>query len=189
MQPAAVGDDDGEHDLVRPWRIVEANLHRIVVRADEGGVLEVQRDVDRRAGSAELLGGGNARLAAVDRRAQRRAQLGMQEGGGVLVLAGLTHDGALAERLRRCAERLYRFLREQRAELLARVDERREVLDEPPRERVLDDGHRRHLAQGTAAGAATVAEDLLHHRDRLSDLHAHASAPNLWKTSPSSSFG
>src|SRR5439155_259261 len=76
----------------------------------------------------------------------RPAELGVEQRGGVLVLTRLADDRGLPVGLGGSAERLGGLLREQRPELLPRVDERREVLDELPGERVLDDRDRRHLA-------------------------------------------
>src|SRR5712691_1641589 len=144
--PAAVRHGDREHDLVGARRVVEPHLHRVVVGAHERRVLEVQRDVDRRPGAPELLRRRDDRLATGDGRAERRAELRVEQRGGVLVLARLADDRGLPIGLGGSAERLGGLLREQRPELLPRVDERREVLDELPGERVLDDGDRRHLA-------------------------------------------
>src|SRR5437773_8875097 len=172
--PAAVRDGDREHDLVGARRVVEPHLHRVVVGAHERRVLEVERDVDRRAGAAELLGRGDDGLAPADRRAKGRAELRMKQRGGVLVFASLADDRGLAVGLGGATEGLRRLLREQRPELLPRVDEQRELLDELPGERVLDDGDRRDLAYGTPRGAAPAGQDLLHHGDELSDLHHRA---------------
>src|SRR6266850_4380943 len=70
----------------------------------------------------------------------------MEQRGGVLVLAALADDGGLAERLRRRAERLGGLLGQQRAKLLAGVDQRREIVHELPGKRILQHRHRGDLA-------------------------------------------
>jgi hypothetical protein len=100
----------------------------------------------------------------------------MQQRGGVLVLPSLADDGRLAVGLGRGAQRLGRLLGQQRAELLAGVDQRREVVDEAAGERVLEHGHRRRLAHRALGVAAAVAEDLLHDRHELAHLR-HAGSP------------
>src|SRR4051812_19864327 len=42
-RPAAVGDDDGYHDLVRTRRVGDARLHRIEMAAHEGRILVSER--------------------------------------------------------------------------------------------------------------------------------------------------
>src|SRR5207244_12455190 len=65
----------------------------------------------------------------------------------------------LAIRLRGCAERLVRLLREQRAELFPGVDERRQIVD--------DSGD---LAYRALRVAAAVAQDLFGDRQELPEL-------------------
>src|SRR5262245_44684274 len=74
MRPAAIGDDDRQHDLVGPRRIGDADLHRVVVRAYERRVLEMQRHVDAGARPTELLRRGDDRLATSHRGAERRPE-------------------------------------------------------------------------------------------------------------------
>ena len=117
-----------------------------------------------------------------------RAELGMEQRGGVLVLAALADDRGLAIGLGRRPEGFGGFLREQGAELLAGVHQRRQVVHEATGERVLEHGHRRRLAHRPPGVAAAVAQDLLDDRHQLADLR-HDAASSLWNTRPSSSLG
>src|SRR3989441_6527683 len=104
-------------------------------------------------------------ISPADRRAKGRAELRMKQRGGVLVFTGLADDRGLPVGLGGGAEGLRGLLREQRPELLPRVDERREGLDELPGERILDDPDRRDLPHGTPRGPAAVGQDLASARD------------------------
>src|SRR6059058_4951582 len=103
--------------------------------------------------------------------ARSGAELGMQQRRSVLVFPLLADDGRLAVGLRGGAERLRRLLREQRAQLLAGIDEWRQIVHEAPGERVLEHDHRGGLAHRALGLAAAVAQDLFDHRDHLADLH------------------
>ena len=88
QRPAAVGDDDADHDLVGTRRVGHARFHRVEVAAHEGGVLVTERHVDGGAEAAALVGRRHERGTFFDGLAQRRAELRVQDRGGVFQLAG-----------------------------------------------------------------------------------------------------
>src|SRR5690606_10598145 len=92
QRAARVGDGHGDHDLVGARRIRNTGFDRVEMATDESGVLMAQRHVDGRADAAHLLGRRHQGCAFFDRLAQRRAELGMQDGGGMLELARLADD-------------------------------------------------------------------------------------------------
>ena len=116
-------------------------------------------------------GGGELGLAAVHDRPERRAESGMEDGGGVLVLAVHAHHRGLAVGVHGGAERGHRAAAQQIAELLASFDERLEILHEAAGEGVLDHGHRRDLPQRLRHRPASVFEYFLHNSQELSDFH------------------
>ena len=95
----------------------------------------------------------------------------MEERRRVLVLAVQADDRRLAVALDGSPQRLHRPLPEQRAERLPRLDQGREVVRKPSRERVLDDGHRRRLADRLRDLPPAVCPDFFDDRDELADLH------------------
>ena len=171
MRAPPIGDGEGDEDLARPRRVAEADLHRVEMRAHEGGVLEVERHVDGRSRPAQLLGRGNNREAAPHRGAEGRAERRVEDGRGVLVLAVLAHDGRLAVGVHGSPEGGHGAAAEEIAQLLSGLDQLLQILDEAPGEGVLDHGNRRHLLDGPGRLAPAVLVDLLHHREHLADSH------------------
>src|SRR5690349_14112706 len=150
--------------------------------AHEGRVLVPERHVDRRAEAAALLRRGHQCRALLDRRAQRRAELRMQDRRGVLELARLADDGRLAVALRLTgldAEGLNALRAEQPAELLADGDQLVEVLDVAARARVLDHGHRERAARRRLDRPVHLAARLVDLHDELADLGRHGALPTV----------
>ena len=133
-------------------------------------VLVLERDVERRAGGAALLGGGKEGRA-LDRIAHLVPEAEVVDHGRpVLDVAVEADERALADALRRRAEKLERALGEELAERLAvAVDQRLEVGDEASGERVLDDGARGHHPRRGLDRLAALAHDVLDDRDDLAE--------------------
>src|SRR5918993_1858764 len=177
---AAVGDGDRDHDLAGAGRIGDAHLHAVEVAAHEGGVLVAERNVERHAHPAALLGGGDQRRAAAERLTDRRAELGVQDGGRVLQLAVLADGGGLAVALDRRPlnpERRHGLLGQKPAQLLAEADEFAQILGVAAGERVLDHGDRRRAERRWGHGAAYLGAGFLDDSNDLSDPGRHGSSP------------
>ena len=90
--------------------------------AYKGGVFVAQGHVNRRAQPTHFFCRRYQRRAFFNRFAQRRAELGVQDGRRVLQLARFAHDGCLAVTLRgsgRNAQRMDAFVAQQLAQLFA----------------------------------------------------------------------
>ena len=95
----------------------------------------------------------------------------MADRPAVLHLARRADDRGLAVAHRRTTEEVDEPLREHRPDLEADVEQRREVIDESSRERVLhDDDGRRPVNRGRQ-GLAAVGHDLFDAHDALANLH------------------
>lgn len=97
---SAVGDDDGNHDLIAAGGVGDADLHGVEMAADVGGVLVAEGDADGGAHAAAFLGAGDEGGAFFDGAAQWGAEFGMEDGGGVFKFAVLSNDGGLFIRLK-----------------------------------------------------------------------------------------
>src|SRR5271163_4327202 len=181
MRSAGIGDGERHHDLVGARRVGDAHLHAVKMAPHKGRVLVAERHVERDARAAALLGRGNERRAFAQNLAHRRAELGVQHRGGVFELAVLPHCRRLAVALRvrsLDAERRNGALGEQRPELLADVDQQREILDITAGERIID-----HCDDGGAPrrrvdGAIHFDARLLDESHELSNLGFHLSPSN-----------
>src|SRR5687768_4218464 len=126
QRPAAVGDRHRDYYFVRARRVVDPDLHAVEMAPHIGGVLVAERDVEGHTRPAALLGGGDQRRALAEDLSDRRAELRVQDGGGVLQLAVLADGGGLAVALRvraGDAEGRHGALRQEAAELLADIHE------------------------------------------------------------------
>src|SRR5262245_32834431 len=72
------------NDLVRTRSIRHQHSDRIKLVERPDVVFVRERHVDQRAGGSDLRVRGNDRLATANRGAHRLAELGMQNGGGML---------------------------------------------------------------------------------------------------------
>src|ERR1700674_4036751 len=100
----------------------------------------------------------------------------MQDGGGVLELAILTHRRRLAVALRLRTgnpERRERAFAQQLAELLADIDQRAEILDISPRERIFDHRDSRRPAHRRIDRPAHLAACFLDDGHDFSHLALH----------------
>jgi hypothetical protein len=106
----------------------------------------------------------------------------MQDGGGMLQLAGLADDGGLAVAVGLAgldAQRLHAALAEQRAQFLADGDQFVEAVAVAAGVRVVDDRHGQRLAGGRRDGAAHLGADLVDLDDDLADLAGHGCFPSV----------
>ena len=159
---------DPDHDLVRARRVGDPHLEGLVVRADAVIVLVLDRDVDRRTGGATLLRGREQRRT-VDRLAHPVAEAQVvDDRRAVLDLAVEADERALAVALDLAAEQLERALGQQRPERLAvLVDQRLEILDVAPGERVRDHGAGSDHPHRRIDRAAPLLVDVLDDGDDL----------------------
>src|SRR5262245_52659803 len=171
MRTAAVGDRHHDDDLVGPWRVRHRDRQRVEVVERPRVVLVAERDVDRRAGSRDFHVRGDQRLATTHRLAHWLAELWMTDRPAVLHLARRADDRGLAVAHRWTTEEIDEPLREHRTDLEADVEQRREVIDESSRKRVLhDDDGRRPVNRGRQ-GLAAIGHDLFHADDAFANLH------------------
>ena len=163
-------DRDPDHELVATGRVRDPHLERLVVRAHGVVVLVLERDVERRPCGAALLG-RRKEGCALDRIAHLVPEAEVVDHGRpMLDVAVQADERALADALRRRAEKLERALGEEFAERLAEpVDQRLEVCDEASGERVLDDGARGHHPCRGLDRLAALAHDVLDKRHDLAE--------------------
>jgi hypothetical protein len=100
----------------------------------------------------------------------------MQDGGGMLDLAALAYDGGLTITFRAGrldAERLHAALAQQPTELLADVDQRRQIFLVATGARIFDHGDRHRAAGRRLDRPAHLHADLVYLHYQLSDLGFH----------------
>src|SRR5437870_11380503 len=135
-----------------------------------GRILVAERNIDRGAHRAHLLGGRDERVAILHGLAQRRAELRMQNGRSVLELARLPDNGCLAVafRLPRTnAQGLDALATEQVAQLFAYGDEFVERVDIASRVRILDHRHGERTSRGRLNGLAHLDARFFDLNDQL----------------------
>ncbi len=175
IKPTARGVGADQRDFVGQGRVMQRDADAVIVRAHIERVLVGERDVDGRSRRGALGEGGNPGLAAAGRVAHHVAENRGQHGVAMLLLAGKPDDRGLAV--------AHRFARgeqadRQRADLardrLARLRQRRQILDVAAGERILHNRHHCGLAQRRIGAAAGLAAHFVDKAQYPLDVHFHS---------------
>src|SRR5688572_8776127 len=147
-----------------------------------GSVLMAERDVEDDAQSTAFLRRGNECRTFAQHLAERRAELGMENGGGVLELTPFANRGSLAITFHPIASDAQcgdGALGQQAAQLLSDIDKECQVLLKNACVRIFDDGHSRCTAGGRIDRPSLLGQRLIHKDHNLPDpaLHRSPSSP------------
>lgn len=147
------GVGESDDDFVRSWGVIDADRNRVHVVKHPDVMPVGQRKCQAEPGTRDDLRGRNDCRTSADRSSNRRAERGMDQGGGMLGFAIEADDRPLAVRgdvlggytqLSQCTTCQFG------GQPWCRVDERREILDPPTRIRIANDGSRNRPTRGDA---------------------------------------
>lgn len=174
-----IGDGDGDEDFIGAGGIVDADFNAVEMRANIGRIFMAEGDIEDLSGTAHFFGGGHQSRAFFDFLAQRGTHFGMKQGGGVFQLAILANHRRFAVAFGlgggdpKC---LNAFAAKQRAKLCADFDQRREIFDIAPGERIGDDSTGHGLAGGRRDGLADLPVGFFNGDNDFADFNARHGA-------------
>ena len=160
-----------EQEFVGARRVGDAHFHRVEMAAHIGRIDVRDGNVEPRAGTADLLGGGHDRLGIAQRPAHRITAWHMPQ-RAMLDLAGGTDDRAFAVALDELlsAKGCDELRRHVEAERFERFHVAGDVRLVAPREGVRDHAEDGAALEGLRRARATFVEDLLDDEDLLADF-------------------